>query len=49
MAVDALFMVVPVLLPKVVTAVTMTTKIRLMMMPYSIAVVPRSSRQKRLR
>ncbi len=38
-----------VLLPKVVTAVTMTRKTSEAIRPYSMAVAPDSSRQKRLR
>lgn len=34
------------LLPKAVTALTMTTKISEMIRPYSMAVAPESSRQK---
>lgn len=38
-----------VLLPNAVTEVTITRKIRAAIMPYSIAVAPRSSARKRLR
>ena len=42
-------MTLAVLLPKAVIEVTTTRKTRAQMMPYSIAVAPRSSRRKRLR
>jgi hypothetical protein len=49
MAAETASMMLVVLLPKAVTAVTMTRKTREAISPYSMAVAPLSLAQKRLR